>query len=157
MAALQAQVGEKPVMGIFEASVAAALEVLRPARRFAILTTGKAYEGQLETGVLRLLRKDKSISCFAGVVSTGIGVEDLREGSEETLTQKMEHGVRKLLDIDHLGVICVGGVILSGTEDWVREMAKGRADGEAGGNIVVIDQLQAGVSMVEKLMQKKQT
>ena len=155
MAALQAQVGDRPVVGIFEASVAAALEGLQPSQRFAILTTGKSYEDQLETGVLRLLGGHKSLSKFAGVISTGIGIEDLREGSEETAKQKIQDGVRKLVEMKDVGVICVGGVILSGMEEWVREAWSARAEGGTVGDMVVIDQLQAGASMAERLMQER--
>jgi len=163
--ALQAQVGrEKPVVGIFEASVAAAVEDLQrqpPPKRFAILTTGKAYEEQLEQGVVRLLGDEKSRSVFAGVVATGLRVEDLSleegSGGEETAKarRKMKDAVDRLWDRKDVGVICVGGVILSGTEGWVREIWHGRAGGEAGKNVWIVDQLQAGASMVENLMQKK--
>ena len=85
VAALQchARMGSMPVVGIFEASVQYALDVLQPSKRFAILTTGKAYEEQLSSGVARILdSEDVPRFRFAGVVATGVGWSDLEQGRD---------------------------------------------------------------------------
>ncbi|RDJ94058.1 hypothetical protein B4Q13_17475, partial [Lacticaseibacillus rhamnosus] len=45
--ALEAEVGQKTVIGFFEASVYTATSLLAPTQRFAIITTGTAFEKQL--------------------------------------------------------------------------------------------------------------
>ncbi|KIW31293.1 uncharacterized protein PV07_02953 [Cladophialophora immunda] len=154
---LQARVGSKPVVGIFEASVDAALRVLQPSQRFAILTTGEAYEKHLEAGVVRLLGKPQADSCFAGVVSTGIGVHDLAEESRGTAKEKMEVGVKKLLGKYGHGIaaICIGGVILFGMEPFIREAYQEQLGPKAGQQIIFIDQFEAGAVAVRNALRKK--
>jgi Asp/Glu/hydantoin racemase len=152
VAQLQSQVGSKPVVGIFEASVQAALDALEPSRRFAILTTGKAFEKQLEAGVERLIGKAKAKSCFAGVFSTGISICDLAEASQETVKAKIKAGVERVLAKCCIGAICIGGVILSGTEPIVSEACKGEVGNESGGEIIVINQLETGTAAVTRAL-----
>ncbi|KAK4948061.1 hypothetical protein LTR10_013115 [Elasticomyces elasticus] len=156
-AALQARLEGLPVVSIFEASVHHALAVLQPSKRFAILTTGNAYEEQLSRGVTRLLDTKKvPLSRFAGVVSTGVGWSDVEKGIEgiEMVKAKVKEGVRKLLGLGDIGAICIGGVILFGMEEWIREVCEaemGRADGQ---KVIIVDQLEAGVMAAERAMQK---
>lgn len=152
VARLQVHVGSKPVVGIFEASVQAALDILEPSKRFAILTTGEAFEKQLEAGVLRLIGKPKVETCFAGVVSTGIGIHDLAEASQKTVKAKVKTSVKRILAKGDIGVICIGGVILSGTESLVKDACKEEIGNEIGQEIIVIDQLEAGAASVRRAM-----
>ncbi|KAK5038544.1 hypothetical protein LTR13_004291 [Exophiala sideris] len=128
-----------------------------PSKRFAILTTGNAYEEQLSRGVTRLLDTKKvPLSRFAGVVSTGVGWSDVEKGIEgiEMVKAKVKEGVRKLLGLGDIGAICIGGVILFGMEEWIREVCEaemGRADGQ---KVIIVDQLEAGVMAAERAMQK---
>ncbi|KIV80981.1 hypothetical protein PV11_08436 [Exophiala sideris] len=157
VSALQARLAGLPVVGIFEASVDHALAVLQPSKRFAILTTGKAYEEQLSNGVTRLLNtKNVPLSRFAGVVSTGVGWSDVEKGTEgiEMVKAKVKEGGRKLLGLGDIGAICVGGVILFGMEGWISELCEaemGRANGQ---KVIIVDQLEAGVRAVESAMHK---
>lgn len=152
VAQLQGQVGSKPVIGIFEASAQAALDALEPSKRFAILTTGKAFEEQLEAGVERLIGKAQAKDRFAGVFSTGIGIDDITEASQKTVEAKIKATVEKILAKCCIGAICIGGVILSGTELIVREACKTELGTEIGGEMIVIDQLEAGATAVTRAM-----
>lgn len=144
-----------PVVGIFEASVHRALAVLQPMKRFAILTTGKAYEEQLHKGVMKLLdTKRVSLSRFAGVVSTGIGFCDVEKGLEENVKAKISDAVKKLLGMRDIGVICPGGVILCGMEKWLRETCETELGQEAGQNVKIVDQLEAGVIAAEEAIRE---
>jgi Asp/Glu/hydantoin racemase len=153
VAALQARLVGMPVVGIFEASVHHALAVLQPLKRFAILTTGKAYEEQLHKGVMKLLDiKRVSPSRFAGVVSTGVGFSDVEKGLEENVKAKIRDAVTKLLGMRDIGVICLGGVMLFGTEKWIRETCEAEMGQEAGQKVMIVDQLEAGVIAAEEAM-----
>ncbi|KAI1608019.1 hypothetical protein EDD37DRAFT_2877 [Exophiala viscosa] len=156
VAALQGRLG-LPVVGIFEASVHHALDVLQRMKRFAILTTGKAYEEQLSNGVTKLLDvEDVPLSRFAGAVATSVGWSDLQKTDEGTgiVKAKVREGVRKVLGLGDIGVICVGGVILFGMEGWIREICEAEMGQENGQKVIIVDQLQAGVMAVERAIEK---
>ncbi|EXJ86857.1 hypothetical protein A1O3_03811 [Capronia epimyces CBS 606.96] len=169
--ALQAHVGAKPVTGIFEASIAAALDLgLPPPRhfRFAILTTGKPYEKQLEQGVMKILQQlEQGVMAvlqdadadgdgngddarFAGVVATGIGLADYEQPSRTAARAKMTEGVRRVLQLGNIGAICIGGVILHGTEHWVREICEAELGAAEAAQVVVVDQFQAGIQSLHR-------
>ncbi|KIW92205.1 uncharacterized protein Z519_07189 [Cladophialophora bantiana CBS 173.52] len=152
---LRVRVDPKPIVGIFEASIYAALSGLQPAKRFAILTTGEAYEKQLQEGVVRLLGKSRADSCFAGVVSTGVDILDFAKNSQGIVEAKIKAGVKKLLGKSEIAAICIGGVILFGMESLVREACLEELESEAGREIIVIDQLEAGAVMVRYAVHKK--
>ncbi|KIX95164.1 uncharacterized protein Z520_09080 [Fonsecaea multimorphosa CBS 102226] len=152
---LQARVGPKPVVGIFEASICAALRDLQPTKHFAILTTGEAYEKHLEDGVLRLIGKSRANSFFAGVVATSIGIHDLAKESQGTIKAKMKAGVKKLLGKCDIAAICIGGVILFGMEPLIREACQEELGREAGREIIVVDQFEAGAVMVRNALENK--
>ncbi|KIW20819.1 hypothetical protein PV08_01397 [Exophiala spinifera] len=148
-AALKVEVGSKPVVGVFEASVNAALEILQPPKRFVIMTTGKAYEKQLSDGVKRLLGESKVQSYFAGAVSTGISPPDTMPEISETARQKVREGVKRLMSNDEIEAICMGGVILYGMEDFVMQSCQAELGADTARKIVIIDQLEAGVAMLK--------
>ncbi len=156
VAALQAHAGDRPVVGIFEASIAVALAALPPSKRFAILTTGKAYEEQLEKGVRRLLGDERRQATFAGVISTGIGLDDLDQQSSLRARTKIREAVQRMPDLKSIGAICIGGVILVGKEDWVRESCEAEIGRELAAQIVIIDQLQAGAEAVARALDQRQ-
>lgn len=72
-------------LGIFEASVSAALQIIKPGEKFGIVTTGKDWEPILTDGVLKILSEkddDTEPDSFAGVLGTGLGVLELHDGGE---------------------------------------------------------------------------
>lgn len=155
---LQSQVGRKPVVCIFHASVYAALQLSRPDGRFGILTTAPIYETLLEDSVGLMLRSNKqALARFAAVAASGVGLADLQQQQHDSddrhriLTRrKIMSSTRKLIraqgaDVD---VICMGGVVLAGMEAWVHEAceAEGRRD------IMVVDQLAAGMLTLDALL-----
>ncbi|KAM0325732.1 hypothetical protein ACHAQA_007032 [Verticillium albo-atrum] len=145
---LQSYVGSKPVVGIFDASILAALQLAGPSSKFGILTTGAAYEGLLSDSVRHLLGRDKELLAkFGGVAASGVGLSDLRPGSEPSAREKIMEATYRLLKSKEgesdIEVVSMGGVILAGMECWVHEASE-LALGVAGGRrIKVIDQLLA--------------
>lgn len=151
-------ISPKPVVGIFEASVAAALTVLdypsEPGGSFGIITTGQFYEAQLAQGVYGLMQEQGRMgtcsqdgqSKLAGVTSTGISPERLKTESTERIRRRVEMATRRLLkEREDVKVICMGGVILIGMGDWVRAACVAELGAVRGGQIIIIDQLKAGV------------
>ncbi|CRK32916.1 hypothetical protein BN1723_014692 [Verticillium longisporum] len=155
---LQSYVGSKPVVGIFDASILAALQLVGPSTRFGIVTTGVAYEELLYEGVKHLLRRDKEVFAkFGGVAASGVGLMDLQPGSEAGAREKIMDATCRLLATkegeDNIEVVSMGGVILSGMERWVHEGSELALGVEAGRRIKVIDQLLAGLLTLDALLQ----
>ncbi|CRK41717.1 hypothetical protein BN1723_018884, partial [Verticillium longisporum] len=157
---LQSYVGSKPVVGIFDASILAALQLVGPSTRFGIVTTGVAYETLLSEGVRHLLRRDKEVLAkFGGVAASGVALVDLQPGSEAGAREKIMDATCRLLTTkegeDNIEVVSMGGVILSGMERWVHEGSELALGVEAGRRIKVIDQLLAGLLTLDALLQGK--
>lgn len=152
--ALQSRVGRKPVVGIFDASIAHARRLTPSGSRFGILTTGEGYEVLLSEGVRRLLGAE-DLRAFGGVVASGVGVDDLVEGSTAALRQKVLKATRRLVDNLDVDVVCMGGVILAGVEGLVREACVEALGAERGGAVVIVDQMRGGVMTLEDLAWKR--
>lgn len=161
---LRAHVGdEKPVVGIFDASVFAALHLISPGSRFGIITTGPAYEPLLVQGVKALLgggRGHAELARFAGVSASGIGMEDLVQPLEESVEarRKITEATAKLLRAEGRGdidVLCMGGVILAGMEGWVHEACEAELGSRRGRRVQVVDQLAAGMLVLEALLARR--
>lgn len=156
---LQAQLSDKPVVGIFDASIYAALQLVSPTSSFGILTTGKPFERLLADGVNTLLQHNTAaLQQFAGVAASGIGLKDLDVAAdpEQCLAKmKVMRATRTLLqsqDTDGVDVICVGGAILIGMEHWVHEACELILGVKRGRQVKVVDQLAAGMLTLEALM-----
>lgn len=134
---------EKPVIGIFEASVTHALLL---GARFGIVTTGKAWEALLTEAVDKFLGAPNSAK-FAGVVSTGLGVLELHDADPKEVARKIGEGARLLAD-NGADVICLGCAGMSGMEEAVKMGVEGR-------NIQVVDGVQAGVELLAGLARRK--
>lgn len=159
---LQSQVGSKPVVCIFHASIYAALQLAgpNPAAQFGIITTATIYETLLTSAVKMILRSNKqALARFAGVAASGVGlaevqvdeVTDLKQQAE-TARSKVKTATKKLLRSQKGGqVLCMGGVVLAGMEHWVHEACE--EEGRPG--ILVVDQLAAGMLTLDALLGEK--
>lgn len=158
----QSYVGDKPVVGIFDASIHAALQIVQPGSKFGIVTTGKPYEYLLAEGVKQLLSNtsqfnNRHLKRFGGVSASGIGAGDLGEESREIAREKIMAATTKLLGSGQgqVKVLCVGGVILLGMENWIREACESALGALKGREIKIIDQLAAGALMLDASLQHK--
>lgn len=157
-ALLQSDVAPAPTTGIFEASVLVALDLVRPTAKFGIITTGAMYETQLGQGVKRIMKREgKDPRMFAGVAATGISPDRLRTESRDDIRRRVAQATRRLLKAGDLEVICVGGVILAGIEDYIRELCVSDLGAMKGSRVVVVDQMVAGVQNLVKSVQSSNT
>lgn len=152
---LQSYMHSKPVVGIFDASIHAAIQLVKPSLKFGIVTTGMPFEHLLTEGVTHLLkatRDEASSKQFAGVVASGIGMSDLASTSRAIAKEKIMMATSNLLQSANIDVICVGGVILSGMECWIREACENELGLEMGRKVKIIDQLAAGALVLDAIL-----
>ncbi len=90
---------------------------------------------------------------FGGVAATGITLEDLYADEPRTAgRKKVIDATRRLLKGSDINVICMGGVILAGLEDWVREACVLELGAEKGHCVRIVEQLRAGIITLECLV-----
>ena len=156
---LQSYAGDKPVVGVFDASINAALHLVGPGSKFSILTTGSAFESLLRQGVEQLLRHNEpQLTKFGGVTASGIGLRDLLPESREQAREKVLAAVTDILRSEkrETEVIVMGGVILAGMEDWVHEACELELGEVRGAQIKVVDQLRAAMLTLHAVVGRKE-
>ncbi len=150
---LQLEVGRKPVVGIFGASISAALNLILPGSKFGIITTGDFWIDQLSEGVRRYMSTGEDTpETFGGVLATGINFDDMCNKSRTIAQAKVIQTTRQLVRGGGISVICPGGALLIGMEDWIRDACALELGTEKGQNIVVINQIFAGVTTLHGLL-----
>lgn len=131
----------KSTIGIFEAAIAHALLV---GRRFGILTTGSGMKYPLTAGVHSFM--GASSARFAGVVTSGLGVVELREGDRGKIEASMK-GTSARVAEEGADVVILGCAGMAGMENLVQEGVR-----EAGlGEVVVVDGVKAGLEILTAL------
>ncbi|KAF2744953.1 hypothetical protein M011DRAFT_469976 [Sporormia fimetaria CBS 119925] len=142
--------GSKAVTGIFEASVATALQVIHPDQKFGIVSTGKVWEEILSEAVVGFLGTGERASArFAGVETTGLNAGDLHDAPEEVVRGRMKDAVKRLLRKGDVGAICLGCAGMAGMNEMVREACVEELGEEEGRRVRVVDGVQAGVAWLE--------
>ena len=154
---LQSYVGSKPVVGIFDASIEAALTMISAEFKFGILTTGQPFEVLLAEGVKHLFHSQDGegadkLEHFGGVVASGVGLND----SPFEAKSKIMMATRRLIQNGDINVICMGGVILAGMESWVHEACEAELGLEKGRQVKVIDQMLAGIWTLDAKLRHRQ-
>lgn len=142
----------KPVLGIFEASVSTALNLLGEEQKFGIVSTGQVWEQILGEAIREdLLGVGKMRRVFAGVETLGLNAGDLhREGGEDRLKKAVMAATGRLIDeelIMEVTVIVLGCAGMAGMEEWVREEV-----GRRGKGVRVVDGVKAGVGILQGLI-----
>jgi len=156
---LQSYVFGKPVVGIFDASILAAMHLTQPESKFGILTTGYPFEELLGDGVKQLLNNMSHASNdpllrFAGVAASGVGAEDLGPDVKERARAKVMEATTRLVRSGDVSVLCVGGVILAGMEPWIREACVIELGGIKGREVKIVEQLTAGMIVLDALLRQ---
>jgi Asp/Glu/hydantoin racemase len=154
---LQSYVHDKPVVGIFDASVLAASHLTTSSSKFAIITTGLPFEELLTEGVKQLLggttpNGKSQLCCFGGVAATGIGADDLTIEAQQQAREKIIAATRRILCTGEIGVLCVGGVILAGMEPWIREACEEELGSVIGGQVKIVEQLTVGALVLDAML-----
>lgn len=136
----------KPVTGILEASVAAALQLVAPGQRFGIVSTGKVWEAVLGQAVADLLGAGGR---FAGTETTGLMATELHDAPPEEVRRRMKEATRRLVGRGGVGAVCLGCAGMAGMGEMVREACVEELGEEEGGRVWIVDGVQAGVAWLE--------
>ncbi|MCJ1399643.1 hypothetical protein MMC11_002845 [Xylographa trunciseda] len=143
-----------PVVGIFEASVTAALQMLDleyERQQFGIVSTGKVWEELLGNAVGLLLGTlsagEGPYGRFAGVETTGLNATELHSAEQEEVKRRIQGAVRRLVENGTVRVVLLGCAGMVGMEGWVREIV--------GKEVRVVDGVKAGVGALQGLIRGK--
>ena len=144
-----------PVIGIFEASIATALQLLSPnyscQERFGIVSTGKVWERLLGGAVLEMLGSGKGEmgknERFAGVETTGLNATELHSTPQEEVKRRIKEAARRLMERGNIKVVILGCAGMAGMDEWVRE--------EASEDVKIVDGVKAGVGNLLALIKGK--
>jgi len=125
----------KPILGIFEASISTALNLLGEGQFFGIVSTGKVWKQILGDAIREdLLGVDKMRRVFAGV----------------EVKKAVMAATGRLIDADpamEIKVIVLGCAGMAGMEEWVREEV-----GTRGKEVRVVDGVKAGIGILQGLI-----
>jgi Asp/Glu/hydantoin racemase len=139
----------KPTIGIFEASVQASIQLLRPGQEFGIVSTGDVWKQILGDEIRqRMLGPQKAAQVFAGVETCGLNAGELHGHGE--VERRVKDATRRLLDSTDgsggggLGAVVLGCAGMAGMEGWVRDVA--------GEGVRVVDGVRAGVGVLQGLV-----
>lgn len=139
-----------PVLGIFEASVTAALQLLDPRselrERFGIVSAGKVWDELLGNAVVGMLgtANDEPNGRFAEVETTGLNATELHSAPQEEVRRRIKEAVRRLVGRGNVKVVLLGCAGMLGMETWVKE--------EVGEAVKVVDGVKAGVVALQGLI-----
>ncbi|EFQ91078.1 hypothetical protein PTT_12195 [Pyrenophora teres f. teres 0-1] len=144
------QKSRKPVTGIFEASVGTALQVMHPDEKFGIVSTGKVWETILTDATTAFLGTGFEASKrFAGVETTGLNATDLHDAPAEEVRKRMKDAVKRLLNKEKVGAICLGCAGMAGMDEMVREACVEELGLVQGSRVKIVDGVMAGVAWLE--------
>lgn len=138
----------KPVTGIFEASVATSLQLIHPAEKFGIVSTGSVWEDILTEAVEAFLGREES-KRFAGVKTTGLIATELHDARQEEIERRVRDATKRLLRKGNVGAVCLGCAGMSGMDDWVRSAAVEELGEQCGSRVRIVDGVKAGVAWLE--------
>ncbi|KAI0740981.1 Asp/Glu/hydantoin racemase [Earliella scabrosa] len=132
---------DKPVLGIFEASLMHALTLGQP---FGIVTTGKYWEGALTEGVRRIFGSGELGGAFVGVETTGMSALELHETDPGVVAERIGVAATRMVARGARTIImgCAG---MSGMEAAVRA-------GCSGTSVRILDAVRSGVTTLEGLV-----
>ncbi|MCJ1430997.1 hypothetical protein MMC27_000347 [Xylographa pallens] len=143
-----------PVVGIFEASVAAALQLLDleyERQQFGIVSTGAAWEVLLGNAVGLLLGTlgggEGLYGRCAGVETTGLDATELHSAEQGEVRRRVQEAVGRLMGKGTVMVVLLGCAGMAGMEGWVREVV--------GERVRVVDGVKAGVGALQGLIRGK--
>ncbi|KAK0227302.1 Asp/Glu/hydantoin racemase [Armillaria nabsnona] len=131
------EVMTKPTIGIFEAAITQALLI---GKRFGVVTTGTGYKFNLYNGVRAFMGANSKR--FAGLVTTGLGVVELREGDRKKIEKNMKEASGEMAS-QGADVILLGCAGMAGMESLVKQGAAKANPGLP--PVRVLDDAKAGV------------
>jgi Asp/Glu/hydantoin racemase len=135
------------ITGIFEASVATALQLINSDESFGIVSTGKVWEELLTDAVTSFLGVAASPK-FAGVETTGLNATELHDAPPEIVKQKMKDATKRLLRRGKVGAVCLGCAGMAGMNEIVREAAIEEL-GDEGAEVRIVDGVVSATAWIE--------
>lgn len=132
-------------MGIFEASVHRAVQLLQPGQKFGIVSTGDIWQQILSNEIQnRRLGPVDATQVFVGVETCGLNAGELHGHKELERRIKFAAGRLVWKSDGKLGVVILGCAGMVGMEGWVREIV--------GDKVKVVDGVKAGVALLQGLL-----
>lgn len=146
------QASRKPVLGIFEASITTATQLLtndtsaNEKEKFGIVTTGKVWEKLLAEAVLWTLGGTPGTrnSTFAGVQSTGLNATELHDAPQVEVKQRVQDAAKRLTAAGDVKVVALGCAGMAGMDEWIREVVPE--------TVRIVDGVKAGVGALQTLL-----
>ncbi|KAI7505662.1 hypothetical protein KC367_g507 [Hortaea werneckii] len=136
----------KPITGIFEASIAFCLQSLDIDSKFGIVSTGKQWEEILGEATENLLGC-KGSARYAGTETTGLNADELHSTPKVEVDKRMKDATKRLLERG-AKAICLGCAGMAGMDQTVREACVEQL-GEGGKAIKIVDGVVSGVIHLE--------
>lgn len=159
------------VTGIFEASIMAALPLLRrtgigagtgagagAGGGWGIVTTGQFWEAHLDEAVKAFLgqRADDGNNLFRGVFTTGLNASDFHGGvSPDTMQGRLMDAARRLLRKGTVDCVLMGCAGMAGLEDIIRSAIREEYGEQAVDRVYIIDGIRAGVGVLEQMVRNR--
>ncbi|KAH7885969.1 Asp/Glu/hydantoin racemase [Phlebopus sp. FC_14] len=145
---------KKPVVGVFEASITACLQLLEASQKFGIVSTGKIWETLLTTGVSLILGASDGGTRFAGVQTTGFSAIELHEAPLKDVQRRMKEATKRLIQTNHndVAAICLGCVAMADMRTVVREACIEEFGETVGSQIRIVDGFTAATGIVQGLI-----
>ncbi|PSR83943.1 Asp/Glu/Hydantoin racemase-domain-containing protein [Coniella lustricola] len=150
------------VTGIFEASIAATLPLLRRVDSglssrggWGIVTTGKFWEAHLTLAVHETLGSaaDQPNAWFRGVFSTGLNAGDFHGHlPPEMLRDKLTQATRKLLQSGNVDCVIMGCAGMAGLEEIIWSTVKAEYGEQRAKGVYILDGLRAGVEVLQGMV-----
>ena len=147
----------KPVIGIFEASITAAFSGLgagynpnpetSSTGKFGIVSTGKVWEELLSNAVKEMIGTTVGEERFAGVETTGLNATELHDADQELVRKKVKEAVGRLVKKGNVKAVLLGCAGMAGMDEWVRD--------EVEEGVRVVDGVKAGVGALQMLLRSK--
>ncbi|KAK4121172.1 hypothetical protein N657DRAFT_682834 [Parathielavia appendiculata] len=152
LAEREGKYGRLAVTGIFEASILTCLSLLRPGKKWGIVTTGKFWEDHLTQGINHFLGTSShdANTKFAGVESTGLNAGDFHGGVKpEVIRQKLREATARLLEKGDVECVVMGCAGMAGLEEIIRSVAAEQYGPEKANQLFVVDGVAAGTRLLE--------
>lgn len=147
----------KPVIGILEASVTAALNVLESKEAFGVVSTGKVWEHLIGARIGEMLGATPTSASgandsapfrtpiFAGVETTGLNATELHDADQDLVKNKVQEATRRLVQGEQkVRTVVLGCAGMAAMEEWIREVVDART--------YVIDGVRAGVAALQSTL-----
>ncbi|KAH6838374.1 Asp/Glu/hydantoin racemase [Chaetomium sp. MPI-CAGE-AT-0009] len=150
--------GKLAVTGIFEASILTCLSLLRPGKKWGIVTTGKFWEEHLTQGSNQFwgTQSDAPNTKFAGVETTGLNAGDFHGGVDpEVVRKKLVAATTRLLKKGDVECVVMGCAGMAGLEEIIRSVAADEYGPEKANELLVVDGVRGGIGLLEQMVRSK--